>query len=62
MTMDPIPMALTTLLSSKCTVHGAITSYVLNAALYKLMYLEASESMIHSHTILECAPSLITNA
>ena len=36
-------------------MYGVITSYMWNAVLYKVMYLEAPESMIHLHMHLECA-------
>lgn len=42
--MDPIFMALTTLLPSKCIFQEALTSYVSNMVVFKMMCLEAPES------------------
>lgn len=62
MMIDPISMALTTLLSPKCTLRRAITLYELIAALYEVICLDATESMIYLYTFLKCALLCITYA
>ena len=50
MMMDPILMASTTFLSSKCSLCEVITSYVSNAPLCKVMCLVGLESKLEDNT------------